>query len=57
MRLFRFSVEDEKCPGCNWRVGQLYVLAGTEGEARKVFDEGCGLWQTALQTCCVKRTI
>lgn len=43
--------------GCNWRVGQLYVLAETEGEARKVFDEGCGLWQTALQTCCVKRTM
>ena len=48
MKLFRFCDEDLKCGGCNWRVSCLYVLADSEEEARKLFEEGEALCASCM---------
>jgi len=31
--------EDEKCGGCNWHSGNLYLMASSEEEAKKLYKE------------------
>jgi len=31
--------QDEKCGGCNWHSGNLYLMASSEEEAKKLYKE------------------
>ncbi len=45
-RLFEYPVHEGtgKCRGCNWEVGEVYVIATSESEADKLYhEEGYGL--------------
>ena len=45
-RLFEYPVHEdtEKCGGCNWEVGEVYVIAASKSEADKLYhEEGYGL--------------
>jgi hypothetical protein len=45
-RLFEYGVHEGtgKCGGCNWEVGEVYVIATSQSEAGKLYyEEGYGL--------------
>ena len=40
MRLFCFTQDEAKCPGCGWSTTKFYVLADNLKEARAVLNQG-----------------
>jgi len=40
-RLFEYRVHEDtgKCGGCNWEVGEVYVIATSQSEADKLYYE------------------
>jgi len=38
LRMYRFGVDEEKCPHCRWRVSTAYVMASSEDEAKTLLE-------------------
>ena len=43
LRIYRFSVVDDRCPHRGWRVSTAYVLASSEGETKNLVENGIRL--------------
>ncbi len=40
LRIYRFGVDEEKCPHCGWRTSSAYVVASSEIEAKNLVENG-----------------
>ena len=55
LRIYRFGVDEEKCPHCGWRVSTAYVVASSEDEAKNLVENGIWLCGNCMADTLVDR--
>ncbi len=53
MKMFQVG-ESEKCGGCNWKVGKVFLMGATQKDAEEAYKENdrglCGMCMCAMLT-------
>jgi len=47
VRIYRFEVDELRCPNCGWSTSLAYAIAISEGEAKSLVERGEWLCGTA----------